>query len=1587
MSNLPIDTISEERFWNWISEKISINQLLEFYRYAQILNEYFVVNHGFYVSIFNEMVNTSVENTIKIIQRDPYVQSKFNEYEQKFIAIMLDSMSSFLKENRFTNQEAAEEEGIPGYTDTETVLRSTIFDESCHKDITLEEMKILDNEQEDNISNSVLTEEPTYYFEDEQEPEFQTEEPFEIIDFDNFGNVSFSQPISVKYFGIENKVDSWCSLFDVICSYLQREHPDVFLKMCIESIHGEGALWIVDEEHKSMLRVPQYLGGGYYVEVNRSAIEFLRQLKKILTRCNIDYHDIIIRIAHSKISKNETDSFEDIISQKKKDIQDEPVSEIISTNNGNIDFISNPEKKFPSFQTESNFEQKFFAYLKDERYLAESSCRGYISSIHSAEKYAKEHNYSSVLLLTDNSDDAEQTFIELINDPEFIKMDRKNGTRFTNALNKLMSFHRSKESEKFIVNSSNIADAEQPSFLSSENQEIQQQSSIRDENKTISYQANQSDLAETDIRKNADPNQNLGTENNSTEEKEIDIVTKKEFRDYLKTKGYKDEIAVYNGVVLQQIANRYEAPLFETDIETMLHNVAVVNENLNIASQNAKNKNEAFTQLERILNILRANNMLAVYAKELDQFIYERYNISPETITAPTFNGIGIAWKNAQKSNNSILTQTDTPLLFSRIAQEFPKVSFIGDIEISDDEYKLLIYYFRHIFDLERFSSNYKMEQDPFLAVILVQIGIRYYNMDFWPDVSRELGLNLDGLKQSKLRQNFISVLDRYGKIYLDKDNNIQNIMLHGFISNYFAPGFFENLYRYYRIDLHSNLENNTDEMFSKMLSRISENKNIQFKVQTKYAVQNNPKRSAEIIKELLYLLDIGFHDNEFHDPETRLHRLLNQWMTEDAFQIDLQKEVRSRTAYQKRYSQPYLQYDSNYESMQLIIPHQMVDDDGQENLIWVIKTNHGEIHQSVDILEDSKGITGIKTDNTAIPLPISQWFDNISITGIDPSTGTQLAELNCIPEDPVRFFDSSFMSRNPNHMPTGDLTVLVKKGYSIKSNALVDCSFRQAYDIAYLNLEEGDIIHISNGKYYIAGQKFVEGIARSTFMRDIVSEEGGKMIPIVTTLPEIRFKVKPEMIMGMVIYANNNRYSVRNNPPAEIDLGTGEEEKGFEISLKDYLPDEAGKYQIALDFSDQRHNRGPFEFIYLPQFSCKFNYEPYIFQDEGSITFSCKGIEITPQQNDVQLNESGDAYIFPIDKDHLNLEFTAKTNESEISFSIKVPCVRYSFGDNEWFTDFPEFIMTEELSHEILFDIPDDELTVSLSKGRKESETLTKDSNGIFHYQTNAIINYSTRDIDKVDIYLSSPVIQKQFGSPQIFTCVLMKSIIKSKQITYHAGTMSGNIEIVGKGEYAIDIYYLNTLVANNILLVNGKFSLEKNIENGTYQFDIFENVEDDFGLGLEKKKINSFMYELIDASNLTNKSLKINKLLWKNVTGIKSYKIQQNLIIHDLEKASINEDNCYYGLLDRMNVIVRIFFPDIDDLSLAYITYWDEPNKEYFDFEYATITNTLLIEQSDSYPKDLYDRYKLLNCDESDWNLPVSKYTFKTIFDVSVE
>ena len=242
------------------------------------------------------------------------------------------------------------------------------------------------------------------------EDEIQTERKgsAQIVDFCSIPNLAYTRPTRIEYFGqllhfAPSWTDAYVKLFTVIYDDYNHQLAGV------TSFTKSGRLDLCDKTRAREMLDPKQINEGLFLETNLSAQDTVKRIKSILDLCNVGYENVVIEyeFKHGCASTNK-----------------EPDSVSVSV----------------SSSAEPSMEERFYTYMRDTLDLAENTCRSYLSAIHSAEDYAKEHEYSDFLILGNSIDSATSVIGELLQDNEFLAYDRTQHNRVLAAFEKYLIF-------------------------------------------------------------------------------------------------------------------------------------------------------------------------------------------------------------------------------------------------------------------------------------------------------------------------------------------------------------------------------------------------------------------------------------------------------------------------------------------------------------------------------------------------------------------------------------------------------------------------------------------------------------------------------------------------------------------------------------------------------------------------------------------------------------------------------------------------------------------------------------------------------------------------------------------------------------------------------------------------------------------------------------------------------------------------------------------------------------------------------------------------------------------------------------------
>ncbi len=88
-----------------------------------------------------------------------------------------------------------------------------------------------------------------------------------------------------------------------------------------------------------------------------------------------------------------------------------------------------------------SFEESFYLWMKNEKGMADATCRGYVSAIHTAEYFAREHGYSESTICNESYEMVSQITSKLLSDDEFLLFNKTQHNRFTGAFKKLLEYY------------------------------------------------------------------------------------------------------------------------------------------------------------------------------------------------------------------------------------------------------------------------------------------------------------------------------------------------------------------------------------------------------------------------------------------------------------------------------------------------------------------------------------------------------------------------------------------------------------------------------------------------------------------------------------------------------------------------------------------------------------------------------------------------------------------------------------------------------------------------------------------------------------------------------------------------------------------------------------------------------------------------------------------------------------------------------------------------------------------------------------------------------------------------------------------
>lgn len=927
-----------------------------------------------------------------------------------------------------------------------------------------------------------------------------------------------------------------------------------------------------------------------------------------------------------------------------------------------------------------------------------------------------------------------------------------------------------------------------------------------------------------------------------------------------------------------------------------------------------------------------------------------------------------------------------TPMqrLERRIKKHFDKKVFIGDIPINDSEYMLLIEYFKYKCKFIS-GTGASINDDPVFATALVQIGIRYYDSGFWPHVAKTLGVKkINTTLQATIGSTFCTTLSLHNKLLLNQSERVNNILMHGFVSDNYANEMFEFLFKYYNLDLERDLDRNNKEMMDNFIDVIQKNDNTGrtylLVKHTADAIRMNPKGSKIRLRRLLRMIDKCFWEQITPiNPVSRLSVLFIKWQENSSeFQIQFNK-YHTGSAYNNRkksYSTPYLKCNLDWISFNLVLPSQFLSFDFEGDITWLIV--YGTIAKSVNAVV-YPAVSGYKTESQSVQINRADIFHEFFV------------ELYCndkrvryfkIKSDCIRFFDTDgdFVNMDKGSFK-GKAFSFTRFNEPPVSEALTDIESLGDLIKSYFDFQYGDIVRLPDGKAISINKKMEEGLLyRYTLPACYAMYEDIK-VPVYFSPPSLLMKIKEDKSKGTLIDINGVRNRLFDYGTTVIDLNDRSNETGYIINLQDYGCNRNGIYTVCVNVPGDKTNRS-WQFALISHIEYEFEDAPYIFKSKGTIKFNDE-LNLQPKDMYLEKNADENSYNFPIkpDIDYLKFNYCADIVDLELLFEI--PVFKWKVKNGHWKIHKPADIWHNDFPSFIYLKYPKDKIRIFFEEELDFDESLDEEKSESSSNQTMAYVKSVSTDIFECDMSRFKSWFGREKAVRSIyidlqnpwmeFVKVITKSMVHSHFIQYDqvSGKMVGKLKIIGFSNYFVDIIACkdNHKVTVKLPVINGSFEVKCSLWSGFYKVIVYENDIDDMGFSFDDYlPIYEFYQDIINPYDLSGKSIELQNVMKQVVDSEQKY-FSCRYVIDILKKCSNSDENTYYGSIlvnnDAVDCKVRVQFVDPDNLQTASISFFD--GYDYVEFLYDAYKMAIVMDEEKGLSRAVrYRRYDPLYVDE---------------------
>lgn len=842
-----------------------------------------------------------------------------------------------------------------------------------------------------------------------------------------------------------------------------------------------------------------------------------------------------------------------------------------------------------------------------------------------------------------------------------------------------------------------------------------------------------------------------------------------------------------------------------------------------------------------------------------------------------------------------------------------PSIRLLGQIEISEEEYKKLIEYTRQrILSLQLQTI---MPVDVILSVALVHIAIREYSDgNYWDCFRRAIGLNVPSSRTNLIGQVFISTVKHYHLFQIEREtgsNNayVENIKAHAIVPNNYLQGYFDFLFAFYDRNLFRQLPENIDEdylelseFFSNTLKDTGDSfvlRNLDNKPAKTYKLlkatrvlfaQGDPDTVSTELHAHLKIIDDYYYDGVMQKTGDRFTAGFSKWIS--ATQVINERSSRKRRS-EVFYRSPYFRIDRHTKDVILVIPEQKIRNEDYENKANV-EIKSANYNKTIKLsLRRAFGV--LVSEEEEIIVPAHYLFDEFIIT-----IRTKNERSFSIPQKDYRIFGEDY--DETLKLCKGHNYLLVRKSASIRGAKYSYASKEHADwdEYAYDDINDKSVIYINNTPISTMGG-FVVGPNFTHVSSEYELYENEKRIQSAYKHPTVSFRLSKNTVRGSFILVNGKRYPIMRYASSIVELPVEDDTYGITFALEKIInddDDDDGLYTVYLDEPSKRIKE-ICSYVLLRSLRCHTEKRRYIFADEALIS-------ITGNYDIVPLNckraDNGCDFILPLGDGKESAEFSLWLDEHDYTLKIPVMVFKYGF-ERKLQSSKMDYIWHADLKNDFWISMPGaTEATVYCELGdAKEEVRGVKVDTGIFRFDLTPLVQAIRENWEDYYCYIK---LSYTDNKPRTLT---VYKVTNQLMVNY------ANVIFDKNNQAAVEVKYEgpeNRLLIRFTESDNGKTVAERIVHNGTnsfselsgdnlYTMHLLEITPDTFGFSFKETPVDEPKRWIgaINLNDVSNCIIRLRGASW----GGENLKLLYSYVLNNLQK--VDEYSYIGSLKERRN------------------------------------------------------------------------------------